>query len=163
MREKEIWKPVSHISEKLLVSTHGNFLNLTNNRSIKPYTNSTGYQYIRFGKKVLRVHRLIALTFIDNPLNKPSVNHKDGIKTNNHISNLEWVTHSENVIHAYKIGLHRNHKIIYYFDDSTIKFIRKNYKHGCSKYGVLPLSRMFNTTENRIRRIVNNISYRHVS
>jgi hypothetical protein len=51
------------------------------------------------------VHRLAAKTFIDNPDNLPEVNHKDGDKLNNSMSNLEWITSSGNKIHAYKNGL----------------------------------------------------------
>lgn len=56
--------------------------------------------------KRFSVHRLQAIAFIDNPENKPCVNHKDGNKLNNNIDNLEWVTYSENVIHAFNNGLH---------------------------------------------------------
>lgn len=51
------------------------------------------------------IHKLLAQTFIDNPLNKSEVNHIDGNKFNNSLNNLEWVTHKENMQHAWKIGL----------------------------------------------------------
>jgi len=53
------------------------------------------------------IHRLVAETFIPNPYNKACVNHKDGNKLNNCLSNLEWVTYSENTLHAYKTGLQK--------------------------------------------------------
>ena len=70
---------------------------------------STGYKKVELVKngqrKSIRVHRLVAQAFIPNPENKLEVNHIDGNKTNNHVENLEWVTSSENTIHAYTTKL----------------------------------------------------------
>ena len=55
-------------------------------------------------KRSISIHRIVALTFIPNPHNLPEVNHKDGDHWNNHYSNLEWVTPSENIKHSYTIG-----------------------------------------------------------
>jgi hypothetical protein len=58
-------------------------------------------------QKIHKIHRLVAEHFIPNKENKPCVNHKDGNKRNNHVSNLEWCTISENTKHAYRTGLER--------------------------------------------------------
>lgn len=60
--------------------------------------------------KTFRIHRLVALHFIENPKNKLEVNHKDWNKNNNHVSNLEWMTRSENVQHSFDTWLKKAHK-----------------------------------------------------
>jgi hypothetical protein len=57
-------------------------------------------------KKTVRVHRIIAQSFIENPNNYPIINHKNGIKTDNRLENLEWCSYSGNNQHAYDTGLH---------------------------------------------------------
>lgn len=78
-------------------------------RIMKNQKISTGYRSVMFygasGKKQYYVHRLVAETFIPNPNNLGDVNHKDGCKTNNILSNLEWCSRSDNIKHAYKNGL----------------------------------------------------------
>ena len=73
---------------------------------MKTFLNNKGYKYICLTKNNKRkwelIHRLVARHFIPNPENKPHINHKDGNPKNNHISNLEWVTQSENLLHAYQ-------------------------------------------------------------
>ncbi len=75
-----------------------------NGKPLKPNINRRGYKYVVFCKnkkfKTMMVHRIIALTFVPNPMNYPVVNHKDGDKLNNNAENFEWTTSSGNTIHA---------------------------------------------------------------
>ncbi len=97
-----------------------------------PALKSTGYPHKRFKHngfiKGYIIHRLIAQLFIPNPLNLPEVNHKDGIKTNNKVDNLEWVTQRENMRHAAKSGL-----LPRKLTPEQVIQIRKDFKNGKHK------------------------------
>lgn len=89
---------------------NGGFIVFEDGRIFKrldPPVSSGGYKYVRVGKKPYPLHRVIASAFVPNPENKPEVNHIDGNKTNNDVSNLEWVTRKENAKHASEHGLLR--------------------------------------------------------
>jgi hypothetical protein len=95
---KEIWKPIIDF-EDYQISNLGNIHNVTSNKRLKPYIDSPGYMNISLCKNKKRfkckIHRLIAIAFIPNPENKPTIHHKDKNKLNNSIENLEWATMSE--------------------------------------------------------------------
>ena len=71
------------------------------------YTRVGLYSKDRARRRMLAVHRIVASTFVDNPDGKPIVNHKNGVKTDNRASNLEWVSPRENQLHAVATGLHK--------------------------------------------------------
>ena len=85
-------------------------------RILKQVKARDGYMAVQLFRdsrcKTYKIHRMVALTFIPNPNNKPEVNHIDGDKSNNHASNLEWCTRSENIKHAVDHGLNSPIKAI---------------------------------------------------
>lgn len=111
-KENELWFPVKGYEGLYEINEASEIrsLNKKNYVKIMPQRiDRAGYWSVRLSKKnkdaTVYVHRLLGFAFIDNPLNKPFINHIDGNKLNNNINNLEWVTHSENMLHAYNTGL----------------------------------------------------------
>jgi NUMOD4 motif len=88
------------------VSSMGQVRNKETRLILVQSTTKDGYKHLCLGKgTTYRVHRLVMLAFVDNPENKPCVNHKSGVKDDNRLKNIEWNTYSENSQHAYCTGL----------------------------------------------------------
>ena len=119
----EQWKPVNGFETSYMISTNGNVKSLARERKVSSNgatvktkemilhvsIKCNGYPIVTlsaFGnKRKAYNHRLVAENFLPNPINLPTVNHKDGNKQNNNIYNLEWCSYAENNLHAYKTKL----------------------------------------------------------
>lgn len=113
---EEIWKDIEGYEGIYRVSSYGRVLsvnygpkgkfglNTPMSKVLRPSVATTGYLTVELYKgksrKRVYVHRLVASAFIPNPVGKPEINHVDGNKQNNNVTNLEWVTTSENTRHA---------------------------------------------------------------
>jgi len=114
----EMWKNIPLCKGKYQISSHGNIRSLIATKGgvrttlLKTQVDSKGYKRIRISidgdKRSYKIHRLVASAFIPNVEGKPQVNHMDGDKINNHVSNLEWVDNAENCRHAMETGLWTN-------------------------------------------------------
>jgi hypothetical protein len=107
---EELWKPVLGYVGRYEVSTLGRVRSLLRGgRILKPRAQEEDYCFVALYndgiRADVRVHRIVALAFIPNPENKPEVNHDDGDRQNNAISNLFWATSLENNQHAARTGL----------------------------------------------------------
>jgi hypothetical protein len=115
-----IWKPIIGYENYYEISNFGEIRSIQNKskKIIKPYITNRGYLRIRLFKNKIRtaftIHRLVGINFIPNTENKSYINHIDGNKQNNNVSNLEWVTHSENEKHASENNLKNSKSIIQY-------------------------------------------------
>ena len=109
-----------------------------------------GVDGIRAG---ILVHRAMALAFVPNPNNLPHVNHIDGNKRNNELSNLEWVTQSENTLHAKRIGLWRQK-----LTEDAVREIRRDFvkapTNGVKGGNSRELARRFGVTREQVLNVV---------
>jgi len=127
------------------------------------HTNRDGYRYVVLSKDgeryTKKIHRLVAEHFVDNPDNKPNVNHIDGIKTNNELWNLEWCTQKENVQHAYDIGLVSQKGI----ENNASKLTQAKADLICLQYAFgttqQKLAEKFGVGQATISRVLNKESY----
>lgn len=114
--EKEIWKSVAGYNDLYEVSNCGNIRNRETKVPKSFRADRDGYACVTLREcgvdKRRFVHRIVAITFLDNSSEKPEVNHIDGNKQNNALKNLEWVTNAENELHALLTGLNHPRKAV---------------------------------------------------
>lgn len=131
---------------------------------LKETVNSRGYSYVVFQDNRSKVvHRLVAKAFVPNALEKPYVNHINGMKTDNRFSNLEWVSHAENITHAWESGLAKAHSgekhhnaVLTNQEAEEIRILYKSKKHTHAD-----LADLFGVSESTIQKVVSNKTYKN--
>lgn len=135
---------------------------------LSPVYDGKGYAYVGIHKdgeqKKIHIHVLVALAFIPNPENKPFVNHINGIKSDNRVENLEWVTPSENVQHALKTGLMKSgcDRFDALLTADQVREIRRDCVPGDLEFGVKSFARKFGVTPKIISDAYYGESYKNV-
>jgi len=108
-------KEIPGYEGRYVATSDGKIFNIKTKHELKPnMTNTGGYCRVRISsgcKGLVYVHILVAKTFLQNPDNKPQVNHKNGNKLDNRVINLEWCTCAENMLHAFEHGLYPHRKV----------------------------------------------------
>ena len=160
-----MWKQIKDF-EDYEISDNGEVRSLKykNKILLKGRLSKDGYLRVslRKGGKAyeFKIHRLVATAFIPNPKNKSTVNHINGDKTCNKVTNLEWATREEQMQHAYKLGLKKpgncSHKKL---TNEQVLEIREIYKAHSKEYGMLALARKYKVSEATIKRCVNHVYY----
>jgi hypothetical protein len=175
---EKIWKKIKGFSE-YEISNYGeiktfNWKNKRVEKIMTPALDGSGYLRTMLkrdedGKLVtVKVHRLVATTFLENLENKPEVNHINGIRNDNRVFNLEWCNHSENLKHSFKIGLSSNKgekNPCATLTDEQVKEILSNYEFGKkARKGMTKkqLAEKYNTTFAVIKRIVQRKTWKHL-
>lgn len=166
---KEIWKDITGYDYQYKISNLGRIKKITENKEVilKQGIGGSGYYKVNLRKNKKQItyntHRLIAIYFIPNPLNKPEVNHKNGIKTDISIDNLEWNTCSENKYHAYKNNLINHpkglqHHFCKFKSEDDIRFIRNEGLSMTNK----SLAELYNVCQTSISLIKTMKNYKHI-
>jgi hypothetical protein len=164
----EIWKDIKDYEGLYAISNLGRVKNLKYNRLIFGNIDFAGYRVFGLYKNGVqtkkKLHRLMAITFLNNPNNYEQINHINGNKDDNRLTNLEWCDHTHNMKHAYQIGLNSpqfgelsgRSKL----KEGDVSNIRNDYENGINSPTLLGLK--YNISEAQIRRIVKRENWKHV-
>ena len=168
----EVWRDVIGYEGFYKVSNYGRVKSVRFGKEniLNACVSQKGYLRVNLSKigsgKCLEVHQLVALAFLEKPDGDFEIDHRDGNKLNNHVSNLEWVTHGENLRRAYERGLRlpmsgSRHKLSK-LTAEDVRYIRANYIPGHCEFGARPLARRFNVSKSTIERIIYGETYKNV-
>lgn len=177
LREKEFyWVPIPSLQGKYEITENGTIRNAITHKLLKQQVNKHGYSIVmmHISKKPIncRVHKLVAETFLGSCPDGYVVNHKDGNKRNNHVSNLEYVTSSENNIHALRMKLRKpanmtvfakrgeEHYHASITDALATEILKCHYVTG---YGCRRLAKVFNISRGITARLVSGTSWKHLN
>ena len=142
---------------------HGNVQNFKlKGRELRHNDNGKGYLAVQLGRGNRRyVHRLVAEMFIDNPFELPSINHIDNNTKNNNVTNIEWVTHQENIQHKVRQGRQHKGERIHStkLKEDDVREIRKLLSNGVSQSKI---AEMYNITQTPISKIKRGVTWSHV-
>lgn len=122
-----------------IVTEDGHVFNAATGYELTQHTDIYGYKIVKMNGKMKKVHRLVALQYIPNPDNKPTVNHIDGDKSNNTVTNLEWATQAEQQLHAISIGARKdctNRVSVAQFKDGVLCNTYKSLKEAEKQTGI---------------------------
>lgn len=153
-----IYKVIQEYEELYKIDNLGNIYSLKTGKLRKATLTPYGYMRICLSKNGRcvshHVHKLVALTFIPNPDNKPCINHKNFDKTDNRVANLEWCSHKENTIHMYQ-----NKPTKKGMTPERANEVRELYKQG--GYRQVDLAEMFGISRSEVGGILNNYYWKY--
>jgi hypothetical protein len=134
----EQWKDIQGYEGIYKISDFGNIKSFKFNKELNIIgSNCNGYRKVCLSKdgviNKFLIHRLVGFAFIPNPENKPNINHKNGIRNDNRVGNLEWCTQKENALHAFEIGLSKKGIHHYRYGKKNPNFSKKGKDHWKAK------------------------------
>lgn len=176
---EEVWKGIPGYEQYYEASSIGNVRRIKRslknrgmlNKHLSKCISGNGYLAVSLfsegkPKRLFYIHRLVAATFIDNPENKKEVNHKNGIKTDNTIANLEWVTAKENTRHSLQMGFKdqsntwgENHPKAL-LNTEKVKCILFEWENG--ERDIKKIATQYRVSKKAIEKVVKRLTWKHV-
>jgi hypothetical protein len=171
VEDEEIWKPIREFEDRYKISSHGRiYSNITSKILVKMH-DLDGYSLINLYQykgdiwnRSKRVNRIVAKHFHENPNNLPLVNHKNGIKDDDHYLNLEWCTALYNVTHAIENGLSNSKGVNNggsILTEDQVREIKRLLRDGISAYKIAK-DFNFGVSPRAIGRIRDNTHWKNI-